>query len=99
MKHLKNSLCSAFFGHEDIDGCAEKGTKHTLLGFPVEVLADGWRFDADSRAGQVIGGAVLRSLLKTLRLAEVITGLSLPVRFQDQAVRIDQHPAGSGPIQ
>lgn len=99
MKYLKNSLRSAFFGHEDIDGCAEKGTKHTLLGFPVEVLADGWRFDADSRVGQVVGGAVLRSLLKALRLAEKVTGHSLPVRFQDRAVPLDQYPAGSGPIQ
>ena len=99
MKYLKNSLRSAFLGHEDIDGRVERGTKHTLLGFPVEVLADGWRFDADSRVGQVIGGAVLRSLLKTLRLAEVLTGRSLPVRFQDRAAQIDQHPAGSGPIQ
>lgn len=99
MKYLKNSLRSAFSGHEDIDGRAEKGTKHTLLGFPVEVLADGWRFDADSRVGQVVGGAVLRSLLKALRLAEMVTGRSLPVRFQDRAVQFGRYPAGSGPIQ
>lgn len=86
MKYLKNAVRAVFAHPEDVDGAvsAEAGAKHTLLGFPVEVLSDGWRFDAKTPVARAAGALLLRSLLTAIAAVEAATGAKFSLSFQER---------------